>query len=98
MNNNVILRPIISEKSTKNAVNHKFTFLVAKVADKTMIKHAVENQFKVKVLNITTSIVKGKTKRVGERRSEVKISAWKKATVTLPKDQKISWFDVAGAK
>ena len=98
MKNNVILGPIISEKSTKHAANHKFTFLVLKDSDKTMIKHAVEDQFKVKVLGIATSIVKGKTKRVGARRSEVKISVWKKATVTLPKDQKISWFDVAGAK
>ena len=96
--NNVILRPIISEKSTKDAGNHKFTFLVSKVANKPAIKSAVEDQFKVKVLNITTSVVKGKTKRVGEKRAEVKISSWKKATVTLPKDQKISWFNVTETK
>ena len=96
--NNVILGPVISEKSTKDAGNHKFTLLVVKDSDKIMIKRAVEEQFKVKVLNITTSIVKGRTKKVGARRTEEKITAWKKAVVTLPKDQKISWFDAAGAK
>ena len=96
--NNVILRPIISEKSTKDAGNHKFTFLVSKVSNKTAIKSAIENQFKVKVLGISTNIVKGKTKRVGERRAEIKISSWKKAIVTLPKDQKISWFNVEEKK
>lgn len=98
MRNNIILRPIISEKSTKDAANHKFALEVLVDSDKTGIKKAVETQFKVKVLRVATRIIKGKRKRVGARRAEVKISSSKIAVVTLPVDQKIDWFDVGGKK
>lgn len=96
MKNNVIIKPIISEKSTKEAAKSKFTFRVASHADKKAIKKAVEEQFKVSVLGISTSLVKGKRKRVGTRRTEVMGSSWKKATVTILAGQKIDWFDVGG--
>lgn len=96
--NSVIIKPIISEKSTKEAAKNKFTFCVIKEADKKMIKRAIEDQFKVTVLDVATSVVKGKRKRVGTRRVEVNVSSWKKATVRLAAGEKIDWFDVGGKK
>lgn len=98
MKNSVIIRPIISEKSTRETAVNKFTFRVDRWADKGAIKKAIEDQFGVNVLSVATSVVKGKRKRIGERRTEVMDSPWKKATVKLPSGQKISWFDVGEKK
>ncbi len=95
LNLNVIIAPIISEKSTKGIQDGKFTFKVAKTATKREIKRAIERQFKVNVLKVKTSIVKGRTSRVGARRMEVAQSSFKKAIVTLKKGQKIDIFEVA---
>ncbi|MBI4096142.1 MAG: 50S ribosomal protein L23 [Candidatus Levybacteria bacterium] len=94
----VVVAPVITEKSMKDAAQGKFTFKVATGANKPLIKEAVEKQFKVKVLRIFVSIVKGRTDRKGTKREEFVKSAWKKATVMLPKDQKIALFDVGGQK
>lgn len=91
---NIILRPIISEKSTQDAAKGKFTLEVALAASKPIIKKAIESAFKVKVVSLTTRIMKGKTKRGGVRRTEVLGSSWKKATVQLPPEQKIDLFDM----
>lgn len=91
---NIILRPIISEKSTQDAAKGKFTFEVAKETSKPVIKKAVESAFKVKVVSLTTRIMKGKTKRGGARRTEVLGSSWKKTTVQLAPEQKIDLFDM----
>ncbi|RJQ38709.1 50S ribosomal protein L23, partial [Candidatus Microgenomates bacterium] len=56
---------------------------------------AVEKKFKVNVLSVSTHIVKGKNRRVGARRAEVRLSNWKKAIVQVAKGQKIDLFDVA---
>lgn len=92
----VVIRPIITEKAMQDAGLGKFTFEVAKAANKPLIKEAVEKRFKVNVLKIFVSIVKGKTGRVGARRTEIVKTSWKKATVKLAKDQKIALFDVGG--
>ena len=92
----VIIAPIITEKSMQDAALGKFTFKVAIEANKPLIKEAIEEKFKVKVLKTYVSLVKGRTVRRGIRREEFVKSAWKKATVRLPKDQKIALFDVGG--
>lgn len=92
----VILAPVITEKSMRDAGLGKFTFRVATGANKPLIKQAIEEKFKVKVLQIFVSIVKGRTAKKGIRREEFVKSSWKKATVRLPKDQKIALFDVGG--
>lgn len=77
----VIVRPIITEKSSSNIAEGKYTFKVAKRATKVQIANAVETLFNVKVLNVNTMIVKGKEKRVGAntgRRPD-----WKKAIITI---------------
>ena len=77
----LILAPVITEKSTMASEHNQVTFKVAMDASKPEIKAAVEGLFKVKVTAVNTVVVKGKTKRfrgtVGRR------SDYKKAVVTL---------------
>lgn len=94
--NTVILRPIISEKSMQHAEKGKFTFVVATTADKKAIKKEIEEKFKVNVIHVGTTIVKGRTKRVGKRREEVSQSRFKKASVALKTGQKIDIFEIGG--
>lgn len=90
----VLIKPIISEKSTKNAGKNFYTFQVNLEANKFEIKKAVEKTFNVNVLDIKTIILKGKTKRAGKKRLEVKKSPTKKAIITLKPEQKIDIFEV----
>ena len=94
----IILKPIITERSMQDVTLGKFTFAVLKTANKAQIKQKIEDQFKVNVVAITTSIVKGGRKRVGRRMVEKILSPWKKAIVKLQKDQKIALFDVGEKK
>jgi large subunit ribosomal protein L23 len=90
----IIIAPIISEKSMKDAKSNKFTFKVLMQANKKMIKIAIEDKFKVDVLDIKTAIVKGKKTRAGKRRIEILHSPWKKAVAKVAPGQKISIFDI----
>lgn len=90
----ILIKPIISEKSSQNAGKNIYTFKVGLKANKIEIKKAVEKTFNVKVLNINTVVVKGKVKRAGKRKLEVKKSSWKKATLMLKPEQKIDLFEV----
>lgn len=84
----VIIAPVVTEKSNDEIQIGKYTFKVNKKATKVDIKRAVEKLFEVKVLSVNTMTVKGKEKRVG--RSVGKTSDWKKAIVTIetnPSDQ-----------
>ncbi len=94
----ILQSPVITEKSMADAEKGKFTFIVALAAGKKEIRQAIEEQFKVKVVGISTVIVKGKIKRVGKRRTEKKLSPMKKAMVTLEKGQKIDAFDLGEKK
>lgn len=87
-----IIRPIITEQSINDVSKGKFTFQVAKSADKGGIKRAIEKAFNVSVISVATNIRKGKKKRYGMLRREVAVSPWKKAVVTLRKGQKIDLF------
>lgn len=90
----VIIAPLISEKSTKDVTLGRFTFKVHKSASKRDIKKAIENKFKVNVVNVSTMIIKGKKKRYGRRQIEAVGGPWKKAIVALKEGQKIDLFDV----
>ncbi len=88
----IIIRPIITEKSMGVVADKKYTFEVAKDADKTQIKKAVEEIFEVKVKKVNTLNKRGKNKRQG--RNEGRTKSWKKAVVTLTEDSKtIAFFD-----
>lgn len=80
----VIIKPVLSEKSYKDIPAKKYVFVVDPRADKTQIKTAVEEAFGVKVAKVNTVNVNGKFKRQG--RSEGYTSAYKKAYVTLTAD------------
>jgi len=91
---NIIISPIITEKSMIDAGNGKFTFRVDRFARKEDIKKAIEKKFKVNVTNISTSLLKGRSARVGAKRIEKKLTPIKKATVTLKKGEKIGMFEL----
>ena len=88
----IIIRPIISEKSLADVQSKKYVFEVAKNANKTQIKQAVEEVFKVKVESVHVSNVYGKIKRQGKH--EGLTGSYKKAIVQLTADSKtIEFFD-----
>jgi len=80
----IILAPVITEKSSSETAEGKYTFKVAMNATKVDIKNAVEKLFEVKVLKVNTMTVKGKEKRV--RYQYGKTPDWKKAIVTIDTD------------
>ena len=92
----VIIKPIITENSMKLVPNGKYTFATAKFATKEEIKKAVNQLFGVNVIAIATSVVKGKSRRVGPRRLELDRTEWKKAIVTVKKGEKIFAFEPGG--
>ncbi len=91
----IILRPVISEKSMDLTRIGKYTFAVHADANKLQIKHAVEELFKVKVLGVNVSTTKPKEKRRGTRRGRIVgyTSAWRKAVVTVAAGDKIEFFE-----
>ena len=83
----VILKPVITEKSMAAMAEKKYTFLVHTEANKTMFKEAVEKMFEgTKVKNVNTMNLDGKTKRRGL--TSGKTAKTKKAIVTLTEDSK----------
>jgi len=88
----VILRPIISEQSYDLINENRYTFEVAKKANKFEIRDAVEEIFGVTVLKINTMIVKGKPKRV--RTAKGYTRTWKKAIVTIADGETIEAFGI----
>ena len=87
----VLLRPMITEKTTSLMQDNKYTFVVAPSANKIEISKAVEEIFKVKVLDVNTVRVLGKTKRMG--RTQGKRSDYKKAIVKLAPGERIEFFE-----
>ena len=88
----IIVRPIITEKSMTGIGMKKYTFEVAKNATKVDVARAVEELFGVEVAKVNTLNVRGHFRRQG--RSEGYTSAWKKAVVTLTEDSKtIEFFE-----
>jgi len=91
----VILRPVISEKSMDETQRHKYTFAVHDDANKLQIKLAVEELFKVKVLGVNVSTTKAKEKSRNRKRGRVQgyTSPWRKAVVTVRSTDKIEFFE-----
>ncbi len=88
----IVIKPIITEKSMEDMAESKYTFEVDRTANKAEVKKAVEQLFSVKVDKVSTMNVKGKEKRMGKhvgRRRD-----WKKAIVKLTADSKpIEFFE-----
>ena len=87
----IIIRPVVTEKSMTLLEENKYTFIVDKRSNKTEIKNAIEKIFKVNVEKVATMIVKGKPKRMG--RFEGKRPDRKKAIVKLKAGDRIRIFE-----
>lgn len=87
----IIIKPVVTEKSMDLLADNKYTFIVDKRANKNEIKSAVEHIFKVDVEKVYTMNIKGKPKRMG--RFEGKRPDRKKAIVALKAGQKIRLFE-----
>jgi len=87
----IIIKPVVTEKTMNLLADNKYTFLVDKKSNKTEIKNAIEDIFKVKVEKVSTIIVKGKPKRMGK--FEGRRSDRKKAIISLKAGQKIKLFE-----
>ncbi len=88
----IIIRPIITEASMSGLADRKYTFKVARDANKIEIAKAVETLFGVKVTKVNTMNCKGRAKRMGMHAGYK--PDWKKAVVTLSEDSKtIEFFE-----
>ena len=92
----IIIAPIITEKSNDGLNEGKYTFEVNPKATKIEIKNAVEKLFEVKVLKVNTMNVSGKEKRMG--RYVGKTSDWKKAIVTIDTNPEQKTYLAKGGK
>ena len=91
----IVIRPVISEKSMDETQRGKYTFRVNGNANKLQVKEAVEELFKVTVLEVNVSTTKAKEKSRNRGRTRIKgfSSPWKKTVVTLAAGQKIEFFE-----
>ena len=87
----ILIRPLVTEKSTALMEQGKYVFVVAKDANKIQIANAVAEIFKVKVVSVNTVNVMGKMKRMG--RNVGKRSDYKKAIVKLAAGETIEFFE-----
>lgn len=92
----IIIRPVITEKSTADAAIGKYTFVVKPAATKPEIRQACEKLFGVKVLRVNTINYDGKSKRQGVHQGLT--SSWKKAVVTISTEPAAEEFRVKGGK
>ena len=92
----IIIAPVVTEKSNDQLQEGKYTFKVNKKATKVEIAKAVEKLFEVKVLNVNTITVRGKQKRVGYHVG--KTSDWKKAIVTIDTNPSDETYLTKGGK
>lgn len=83
----IVIRPVVTEKSMGLLENNKYTFEVSRDANKIEIKHAIEEIFDVKVKAVNTINYPGKKKRLGRYPYGYK-PRWKKAIVTLAENSK----------
>ncbi len=87
----VVLRPIVSEKSYAGIEKGKYSFVVHPQAEKVEIRRAIEELFNVTVTKVNTLRVRGKPRKRGLTRGRT--ANWKKAIVTLKEGQKIEIFE-----
>ena len=87
----VLLKPLVTEKTTVLVGQDKYVFAVDIRANKRQVKEAVEIAFNVRVREVNTMIMKGQSRRFG--RNETPLPDWKKAIVTLVAGDKIELFE-----
>ena len=89
--NDVIIRPVLSEKSTALSEENKYVFQVARNANKHLIKKAIKEIFNVNPTKVNVMKVRGRRKRV--RYQYGYTTSWKKAIITIPEGEKIELFE-----
>ena len=94
----IVLQPVVSEKSIDQATRQKYTFRVHPDANKIQIKAAIEELYaadKVTVVGVNVLTTQAKTKVRNTRRGRIegRVSGWRKAVVTLAPGQKIQFFE-----
>jgi large subunit ribosomal protein L23 len=89
----IIIRPLITEKSSRLMEMNKYTFEVHASANKIQVRKAVEEVFKVKVINVHVMNIHPKPKRMGAFIG--KSRSWKKAIVSLAPGERIDFFEGA---
>ncbi len=89
----IVIRPIISEQSLREAEGGRYSFIVDKSSSKVEIRKAIESMFNVSVTKVMTNIVKGNKTKLTKKRKIVSDAAYKKARVNLKKGEKIDIFD-----
>ena len=87
----ILIKPLVTEKTTALMEERKYTVRVPLAATKVEIRQAVEQIFKVKVQAVNTMRYEGKMKRLG--RTQGRRSDWKKAIVTLKPGETIELFE-----
>ena len=99
MAKNILIRPIITEKSDKQMAKTVYTFVVDRKANKIEVAKAVEQMFNVSVESVNTAVIPGKAKSRSTRSGVVKgiKPAYKKAFVLLQEGEKIDIFGDTGA-
>ena len=89
----IIIKPAITEKGTHLISKSKYVFHVQQNANKAEIKKAIKKIYKVDALKINIIFYKGKKKRIGRTRNFTQLPNYKKAIITIKKDQKIEGFE-----
>ncbi len=87
----VLRRPVVTEKVTRQTGRNQYTFEVALTATKVQVREAVERAFNVNVIRVNTSRLMGKRRRLGRHWGST--PTWKKAVVTIQEGQKIEFFE-----
>ncbi len=95
---NILIKPLITEKSLLLASKGLYTFVVLPKSNKPQVARAVEKRYNVTVTGVQTVSMHGKTRKVGRKMMMTKRPDWKKAIVRLPKGQKIDAFEVTEQK
>lgn len=88
------IKPLLTETTMKLAKSNWFTFSVPKEKSKTQLREIFEKIFNVKVIDIKTIVMKGKSKRSAKSRKTISAPDWKKALIKLKEGQKIDLFDI----
>lgn len=94
MKTDIVLKPLLNEKSYREISNSKFTFEIPTKLNKIELKKIIEDKYKVNVLDIRTVSTRGKKKRIGYTRNFKIASAKKKAIISLKKGQTLEGFSV----
>ena len=97
-NTSILRRPIITEKSTQKTAESSFTFEVDSRASKGQVKQVVEDTFNVTVLKVNTTMMPGRSRRVGKQRRVSQSPRWKKAIIQLKSGDKIGLFELQESK